>query len=170
MEKKVVCVPHCHDKWSGHDSPNWAEEQRRSHTGNLCRSETGKELLTQTMACHFLEQLSSFISCLNCITSLHSFFFYYLSFITGASRINIGRIKHVCTKVEVRIDARKSLNYLDTDMSARRDSAEVHISTLHLPTHGVPGVINVRRMQLGLHYNFSLQLLSFLQFPLYLRH
>lgn len=73
-KKKVVCVPHCHDKWSGHDSPNWAEEQRRSHTGSLCRSETGKALLTQTMVCHFLEQLSSFISCLNCITSLQFFF------------------------------------------------------------------------------------------------
>lgn len=81
LEKKVECsVPHCRDKWSGHHSPNWAEEQRRSHTGSLCRSETDEELLTQTVTCNFLEQLSSFISCLNCITSLHVFVFFNITF------------------------------------------------------------------------------------------
>lgn len=85
--------------------------------------------------------------------------YYYLSFITGAARINIAWIKHVCAEVEVRIDARKSFNYLDTDVSTRRDTGEVHISTLHLPTHGIPGVFRLRRMQLGRHQSFFLQLL-----------
>lgn len=85
--------------------------------------------------------------------------YYYLSFITRAARINIARIKHVCAEIEVRIDALKSFNYLDTDVSPRRDRAEVHISALHLPTHGVPGVFRLRRMQLGPYHSFFLQLL-----------
>lgn len=64
----------------------------------------------------------------------------YLSFTTGASRVNVGRIEHIWAEVEVCINTSWALNHLNTDLCTARDGAEVHVGTLHLSTLGVPAV------------------------------
>lgn len=60
----------------------------------------------------------------------------YLSFITRTARFNVARIKHICAKVEVGVNAARSLNYFNTDLCTRWLVRNIHIA-LHLSTHRI---------------------------------
>lgn len=61
----------------------------------------------------------------------------HLSWSTRAARVHVGRIQHICAKVEVCVDTRRPVNDLDADMGVRRGIVDVNIGALHLPTHGI---------------------------------